>query len=139
VPSPAAALASIATALGTLTSASRLLSDYRSDLQTITSGGIAYQLRGLTGGKAINSAEEKAVLAVRVDVHRRLTTAETERSYTEGVMQTHLASLLSPAWWKAIGGVHHVDPVPALETDDVRRVGRVVSYAVTVGLTLETA
>lgn len=139
MPSPATMLGTIATAVASLTSGTRLASDYRVDLAPIAAGALVYQIRGVTGGKSFTSGDERAVLAVRVDVHRRLSGGEAERAYTEVAMQTHLASLLSPEWWRALSGVADVAPKPSIDTDDVRRVGRVVSYSVTVGLVVTSA
>lgn len=137
MPTPAAILTELASRIATLTGGTRSASDYREDFEAIPAGGTRFQLRGMTSGVARNSNLARPQMALRLDVHHRLGASETERQWTEDEMQTHLASLLDPDWWRVAGYVYDVPQSqdvganPSADTEDVRREDNVISYTVT--------
>lgn len=108
--SPGDLLGELATALETLTSATRLASDYRQDLEPVALGATVYQLRGAPAGIAATSSNvERTLLAVEVDLVHVLDGAE--RAWTEGALQTALLSLVDLTWWRALTHVYHVEEI----------------------------
>lgn len=134
---PAQTLAQIAAKVVTLTGASRCASDFLVDRETIAQGANKYQLRGAVSGLPENSNDARPRLYVRLDVHHRLGVGEAERDYTEDEMLAYMQSLLSPAWWRITSYVHDLVEDPSLNTGDVTRIGNVISFIVTVALTVE--
>lgn len=127
-------LSDLATAVQTLVGGARYASDYRTDLEKIQSGNTRYQIRGAAAGSAQDSNVTYQRAQVQISVHYAL--PGSERTYTEGAMQTHHASLLSLAWWRAIASVHEIliDDAPQVE---IERVGKVITYTVTATVTLD--
>lgn len=140
MPSPATALGTFAALIASTTGATRMASDHRVDLEGITAGSAKFQLRGaaaLVNERSDSNAEYRRLL-MRLDVHHRLSGAE--RSYTEsataGTMQPVLDALLDPDTWRVAGTTFALADAPALDLGDVRRVGKVISYTVTVAVDL---
>ncbi|MCI0344826.1 MAG: hypothetical protein L0221_05185 [Chloroflexi bacterium] len=134
MPTPAAFLSQAATALVALVpGVIRLASDYRDDLEAIPVGATRYQLRGGAAGKAAdNSNVSLTFVGVEVSLHHRLPGAE--RTYTEGVLQTHLEQLVDSGWWRGIAAVAYVQE----EGESViERVGSVVSATVTLVVAIQ--
>jgi hypothetical protein len=111
---PAAVIAELATAIETATSAVRLDSDYIEQGPVVLPGDLRYQLQALAASEALDSNYRYPLISCVLRVHRRLLTTETERSYTEGAMQTHVASLLDQSLWQT-AGVREVTRLPELE------------------------
>lgn len=129
MPSVATVLATYSSAVATLTGGTRMASDLRRDLESISAGSTKFQLIGIKGGvDAIDSNTYRAAMAVRLDVHHRLSGSES--TYTANAMSTALEALLTPSWWIA-NGVFQVLEVPNIALSDVVRTGNVVSYTVT--------
>lgn len=142
MPTPAAADATFASAIATLTGATRMACDFRRDLESITLGTRKFQLidPSFTIDQAADWNESPVGMALRIDVHHRLGASEAVRDYTQDEMHTHLLSLLNPGWWEAgslAGTVLRLIDGPALDRNDVVRVGRVISYTVTVAVALK--
>lgn len=118
-------LADIAAAVVTQTGATRLGSDYRDDLEAIPDGATRFQLRGGPSGQDTDSNISYAVASVQLRVHHRL--SGTERAYTEAAMQTDLAAMIDPEFWRGLASAFEVleDPVYSVE-----RVGRVITYTI---------
>jgi len=108
--------------------------------ERIPASGIRYQMRALAVEvKSPDSAAPRAQVFVKLDVHRRLGTSEAERTYTEGSMQTWVDAMVQPAYWRAISvDVVEVTDSPQVALNDVRRVGDVVSFTLTVALEYRT-
>lgn len=109
---PAQALTAIAAKVVTDLSATRLASDHRDDLQRLTAGTLYYQLRGFPVGKAPRSGGHLD-MAVEIILAFRLNS--TERAYTEGALQTHIATLVDRSWWSDISEVSNVGDTGTVE------------------------
>lgn len=127
---PAEVIAAVAAKVEALTGATRLASDLRNDFEQIALGASRYQLVGIVGGFVPSSATPRVQVAMRLTVARRLGAGEAERTYTMGAMLTNLSQLLTPDWWRTVTGVHDVVVAPAMDSDDLVRVGNVISYQV---------
>ena len=112
----------------------RYASDYRFDLEKIQSGVTRYQIRGASAGVKFDSNFTYPNARAQVLVHYALPGAE--RTYTEGVMQSQLASLISLAWWRALASVHDMSLEDAPQVE-IERVGKVITYTVTAIVTLD--
>lgn len=95
-------------------SGARTTSDYLPD-QAIPSGEVRFQIRALPVGTLITGAFSYSVLAVRLHVHRRLGAAEAERSYTEDELQTYVAAMQAPSYWKVAADVYQIVENPTLD------------------------
>ena len=111
---PAAVLAEFVTLIESTTSAVRLASDYLDQLPALLPGDLSYQLMGLAVATESDSNDTRSVLNVQLRVHKRLVAGDTERSYTEGAMQTDIAALLVPSLWRT-AGVDHLFDDPTLD------------------------
>jgi len=143
VATPAAVLASVATAIATLTSGTRLGSDLSAAVERIPASGLRFQIKSIVSAiDGSQSNTERPVLALEVKIHRRLGASEAERTYTEGVRLTHQQALVDPSWWRAIAGVYAIAAKGDANTSlsDLTRDGdgEVISYTVTVGVVLVT-
>jgi hypothetical protein len=140
MPTPAAALATFAGKIATTTGYTRLTSDHERLLQTLAVGSGGFQLIGAACkvDERGDGNNEYRVLFMRVDVHHRL--SGSERTYTEsasaGTMQVVQDLLLDPDYWRVAGTTYAVDDAPAMALSDVKRVGKVISYTVTVAVRL---
>jgi len=132
VATPAQLLAEMAAAVETLTGAARQASDYRDDLEALADGATVYQLRGGPSGEDSGRSDgPRTVLAVELLVKHRL--AGAERAYTEGDMQTYVAALIAPAFWRTLPSAVDVVENP---TYAIERVGRNVTVTVTLELSV---
>jgi hypothetical protein len=136
MPSPATVLATIATDIATLTSGTRLGSDLSTAVERIAAGALRFQLKTIWGGIYAQSNVNLARLNLDVSIHRRLGASEAERTYTEGALLTHQASLFDLTWWAARAGVFDVWSPPSSSQSDLSRDGdgEVISYRLTVGV-----
>lgn len=140
---PAQVKAAIASKVVTLLSGqagARMASDLSLDRQAIPAGDARFQLRALVGPPTKlkdSNTSFAAAMAVELRVHYHLGSSEAEQTYTDGDMQTWLAALSDPTWWTSISGVEaQLDELPEAALSDIRRVGSVVSFAVTLVLTV---
>ena len=136
MPTPAAALATFAGLIATATGGTRMASDHRVDLEGIALGATVFQLRGAASlvDERGSSNDVHTRLLMLLEVHHRLSGAE--RSYTEGAMQSAIVALTTPQYWRVAATTWHVSDNPALVLGDVRRVGKVISYTITVAVDL---
>lgn len=140
MPSAAAALATFAGLIATATGGTRMSSDHETLLEGISAGAVKFQLRGAAGkvDERGDGNAEYRVLYMRLDVHHRL--AAAERSYTESAtaatLQPVLDALLDPDFWRVAGTTFAIDDAPAMALSDLRRVGKVISYTITVAVRL---
>lgn len=107
--------------------ATRLASDYRTDLASITPGATVYQLRGGPAGKNSESNASATLQNLELELSHYLNGAE--RSYTEGALQTTLEALIAPSFWRDTTHVLDVVEDPGYA---VVRNGNVVTATVTV-------
>lgn len=140
MPTPAAALSTFAGLVATATGYARMASDHERLLEGITAGSGKFQLVGAAGkvDERGDGNSEYRVLYMRLDVHHRLSGAE--RTYTEsgtaGTLQVVLSALLDPDFWRVAGTTYAIDDAPTLALSDVKRVGKVISYTLTVAVRL---
>lgn len=136
MPTPAAALTTFASMISSVTGYTRLASDHERLLESITAGSGKFQLTGAAGkvDERGDGNTEYRVLYMRLDVHHRL--AGAERTYTEGAMQTQLDALLDPDFWRIAGTTYAIEDAPTLALSDVARLGKVISYTLTVAVRL---
>lgn len=136
MPTPAAALSTFAGLVATATGYARMGSDHERLLEGITAGSGKFQLVGAAGkvDERGDGNAEYRVLYMRLDVHHRL--SGSERSYTEGAMQTQLDALLDPDFWRIAGTTYAIDDAPTLQISDLKRSGKVISYTLTVAVRL---
>ncbi len=128
MPTPADLLADAATAIASATGGTRLGSDYRDDLEKVAAGATRFALRG--GPSAIDAGDANVsyvVETIELIVRHRLTDPTDERAYTEGAMQTWLASVIDPDFWRALASAHEVLALPSYE---VAREGALVVVTV---------
>jgi len=128
VPTPAQLLSDAAAAIVTATGGTPLGSDYRDDLEKIPAGATRFALRG--GPSAVDAGDsnvEYVVEAVELIVRHRLASPTAERAYTEGAMQTWLASVIDADFWRGLASAHEVLTVPSYE---VAREGALVVVTV---------
>jgi hypothetical protein len=105
----------------------RMVSDYRVDLDEAPTSGVAYQLRLVPAGRDYQSSNTtRVVAALELAVARKLVALADEQTYTGGDMQTDLSSLTAASWWRALTAVRDV---ASIETK-VERIGRVVVYTI---------
>ena len=117
---PAQLLTAIATEIETITSATRLTSDYRDDLEFIAVGATRYQLKGGPSGVDADSNTSRARMVVEINLIHRLANPDAERTYTEGDFQTHLKALTLPATWRALAEVFSLITLPFYEVERKR-------------------
>ena len=117
--STATVLSDVASEVATVTSGTRLDSDYLEPdaLSFIAEGTTKFQVLGAGSGKTDLSTEAQEILPVRIRVHRRQTKG-AERTYTEGDMLTHIASLLDRDRWTGKASVFDMVEDPALGFPD---------------------
>ncbi len=117
-------LAQVAAALVTLLAPTgRMRSDLRDDLEAIPLGATRFQLRGSPAGVSLDSNENATLEALEVVILHHLDSPDGEAAYADGILQPHLAALISPTWWRALSTVSEVDSDPELVRD---REGNVV-------------
>ena len=135
---PAELLTQLATAIETQTSATRMSSDYRDDLEGITSGAAKYQLVGTPSQK--DPTTDANVVYQRMEilfrVHHKLNGAE--RSYTEGDLLDDLAAMVDPDFYRALAACYD-QPEDAEFSYEVDRTGAVVSFEVSTSVLVEPA
>jgi hypothetical protein len=117
MPTPAQLLADAAAAIASTTGATRLSSDYRDDLERIPAGALRFALRG--GPRAIDAADANVSYVVEqleLELKHQLASPANERAYTEGALQTHLATLIAPSFWFGLASAYEVveDPTYAI-------------------------
>ena len=128
MPTPAQLLADAATAIASATGGTRLGSDYRDDLEKLPAGTIRFALRG--GPSAVDASDsnvEYLVEALELIVRHRLASPTAERAYTEGAMQTWLATVIDPDFWRGLASAYEVVTAPSYE---VAREGALVVVTV---------
>jgi hypothetical protein len=133
-----ATLATVATNIATAVAALsgtpvRCGSDRRTNLEGLAAGAYKYQLRVDHLTEIIRSNTSYQAATVTVVMHHELASPSAERTYTEGVMLTHQASLMDAAWWRAITGVYDVAEGPTLQSE-AERAGNTISYSMAVTL-----
>jgi len=136
VPTPAQLLADAAAAIATATGGTRLGSDYRDDLEKVPAGSTRFALRG--GPSAIDASDsnvEYVVEALELVVRHRLATPTNERAYTEGAMQSWLATVIDADFWRGLASAHEVVTVPSYE---VAREGALIVVTVRTDVSVRT-
>lgn len=120
----------------------RLASDLDSSLQAVPFNVTRYQLRAFAGPVsevADSSVAFYPAMAVSLTVAYHLGTG-TEQAWTATGMQAAMEALLDPSWWRTIAGVFLVQAsLPEVALSDIRRVGRVVSFTLTLQLSVDPA
>ncbi len=140
---PAQAKAAIATKLEaamSAESAARLASDFDTTREAIPASQVRYQLQAWVGGDTTEEDSNEIFtpsMPVKLIVHYHLGAVEAEQTYTDGRMQTVLATILDPDWWTDISSIRRIDAQPEAALDDIARVGDVVSFTVTVIVTVD--
>ena len=140
MPTPAAALATFAGLIATTTGYTRMASDHDLLLEGISSGSGKFQLKGAACkvDERGDGNNEYRILFMKVDVYHRL--SGTERTYTEsasaGTMQYVQDLLLDPDYWRVAGTTYALDDPPSMQLDDVKRIGKVIAYTITVAVKL---
>ncbi len=115
----------------------RLSSDLRRDAERVPSGATRFALSAFVAGEAaVSSNTTRHVVAVRIGILHSLTSAASERAFTEGALDTMLASLAQADWWRALASVYGLveDALPEIEVD---RAGNIVRVEVSLRLTLK--
>lgn len=121
-------------------SPARLASDLDATLQPVPFNTTRYQLRAFAG--PVTEVQDSSVafypaMAVSLTVAYHLGTG-TEQAWTASGMQGALEALLNPSWWRTIAGVFLVAAtLPEVALSDIVRVGRVVSFTLTLQLTID--
>lgn len=140
---PAQVKAAVASKLETLMSAeslARLASDFDISRERIPAGAARYQLQAWVGPQTAMADANPTfhpAMSVRLLVHYHLGASEAERTYTDGRMQTVLSALSDPEWWMSVSGVERgLDEDPEIPVSSIARVGDVVSFLLTLTLTV---
>lgn len=115
----------------------RLASDLRLDIEHISAGATRFALSVFLAGESSKSSNEtRQVALVQLSFLHRLASGTNERAYTEGALDTMLASLTSATWWRALASVYAlVDG--ALPEIEIERVGNAVRVGLIVQLALK--
>jgi len=100
---PGTVLGLIATAVASLTGGTRLGSDYSKGLQLLSASTLYFRLRGVAAVTVPESNAWKVILPIVLNVLYHMPVGYSERTYTEGNMQTHVATLLTTTFWKVAG------------------------------------
>jgi hypothetical protein len=127
------AASSVVAAALSVTTAARLSSDLRTDLQRYPVDSTRYQMRGRIVTVAGDSNNPYPQLRVEVRVARRSTLAE--RAVTEGVLLDAQRSLLDSALWLG-AGAYSIEEEPALVDSELVRDGPVIHFTMAVELTI---
>lgn len=147
MPSIATVKASIETKLETLMtaeSAARMVSDFLTVCDQVPAGEARYQLRGWPSGES-TLPDSNVVFRPRVEYelvvvyHIDESGGDDEQDWTEGRMTTIMRALIDPDWWDDVSGVFYVDEDPEAPISEISRVGDLVSFQVTVALTIDEA
>jgi hypothetical protein len=121
-------------ALAALLGPRTTVSDMRTNLESLAAGTTKYRLTvNLLTDIEHGSNVTWHVAEFIVYVEHELASPTGERTYTEGAMWVDQASLVSPAWWRAIVGVAEVVQDPELQ-DGSERSGNTVRYSYGVSL-----
>jgi len=135
MPTPTQLLTDAAAAIFAATGAVRLGSDYRDDLERIPTGALRFALRG--GPRAVdvrNANTSYVVEQLELELKHQLADPGSERIYTEGAMQTHVAALVNPTLWRDLASAHQVIDVPTYE---VRREGSLITVTIRVAVSIK--
>ena len=134
---PAQALASISSAVATLTSATQGVSDYTDVYEQVSSGGKIYQVRGLPIRWEPDSTVTYTAMRVEISVIQSVpheTGGTEEQDYTRGNLQTYALSLVKASWWRDISGIRDVLAGPDAE---VEREGNLIQATFSVEVSLD--
>lgn len=116
-------------------SPTRMVSDYRSNLERFDAGETKYQLAvGVAGADRANSNVTLTQCAVTARIAHRLLDAFSERVYAEGPLQAHLAYFTDLHWWRSLSTVRAVIEAPEVT---IERIGNVVVAQVDLQVTLK--
>jgi len=118
----------------------RMASDFDVRNLQVPAGAAHFQVQAFTLPQSLvpdaNVNYFPAVTA-RVFVHYHLTPDESEQAWTQYGMQVALLTLIEPQWWRDLDEAFHVDEEPV--GSGVQRIGNVVSFLVTVTVTIRPA
>lgn len=132
-------IALMRTAVAGTTGATTLSSDHLVE-ERIAPSAIRYQLVSVAVEVvSVDSSTPRAQVFARFSIHRRLGTSEAERAYTEVAMQSNIDAMILPAYWRALSvDIVEVTHAPQVQLGDIKRVGDVVSYILTVAVEYRT-
>ena len=136
-------VATIATGLATLLddyAPERMPSDFDVRDAQVPAGAARFQVQAFTLPQSLvldANVNYFPAMNCRVFVHYHLTPTETEQAWTQYGMQDALLALIDPQWWRDLDGTFYVDVEPV--GSGVQRVGNVVSFLVTVTVTIRPA
>jgi len=106
---PADVLTQIAAQVEALTGATRLADDYTIEFSDVARGSTVYQLQGFPNGAAgIDSNQKITVMSVSIALTHVLGVGASERGFTEGSMQTWLATIADRTWWEGAAAIQTV-------------------------------
>jgi len=135
MPTPQQLLLDAAAAIVAVTGATRLGSDYRDDLERIPLGGLRYALRGGPRAVDVRNANLRYVVEqIELDLEHQLADPANERAYTEGAMQTHVAALVDPTFWRDLASAHSVIELPTYKVD---RSGSLIVVTIQVAVSIK--
>lgn len=123
----------VATAVEALAcSPTRMLSNVRTDLESIAAGATKYQLLVTPAGRTRDDSNVDSVLAsVMLLLHHKLADSTDEEAFSEGNLQTDLTSMTTRSWWEALTSVFGIDAEKDFEVAQTRE-GNVYSMTLSV-------
>lgn len=114
----------------------RLDSDFRDDLESVPVGGTRFQLRGIPAGIDFDSNAQRTVEAVELLIHHRLSDPDLERAYTEGALQTDVAAMIAPSFWRNLASAFDLIEPPVAEIGPNDRDANVITVAITTQISI---
>ena len=115
----------------------RMASDFSVRDQQVPAGAARFQVQAFTlpqSTVADANVDYFPAMTCRVLVHYHLGAGEAEVHWTQYGMQNALLALIDPQWWRDLDRAFYVDEPPV--GSGVQRVGNVVSFTVTVTVTI---
>jgi hypothetical protein len=113
--SSATALTSLASAIATTLSGTRLTRDIATGRQVIAQNTTRFRMIFGAAPWVIDSNDTGEVLKIELTVIRHLGSSEAERDYTEGNMLTEQLAILAPSYWQVASDIEvHPNELPEL-------------------------